>query len=433
MRHENNTSTVITPDFDTLLDYNFRAEGEYFVYSICGKVFILSLAAAGLALGAIAFGPLGATAGCVLSAVTGLGLIVLVSPFLLPPLTLAAQRTRQFMDASIISDQLDHMTRAFTGPDKNEIIHEILQQDENAPFGIRSQESAQLIIELSSVNSSINEKWRSLCAYMNKQLPNGAHANNGKKLFNTVMSVIAHRIRQTSTIDHNDNLTLPKELKHIFDEINQPKWDTMGTAFFGKKVPDGINAMRLCFEEALKNIPKTSNTIQNPLDQLTPDVQKTLAKKLMAIVNAKRSAPSRCRAFEVDQFYCNFPDLTASRTFQERLEDIDFNFEDLPEQYQDPIAMTIMKEPVKVPCITKSEVTARYYDKATIEEMKKTGRNFDPVDNTSPLPTVIVVDEARQQEIRTFVEEKEREYFAANEPSRTEPVATNLAPTAMTV
>lgn len=69
------------------------------------------------------------------------------------------------------------------------IIDKILDKDNGLDWGFRSIESLVLKQILDYENYSVEEKWKSLIEYMTIKTYSKAYANNGKKLFNAILSV----------------------------------------------------------------------------------------------------------------------------------------------------------------------------------------------------------------------------------------------------
>lgn len=62
-----------------------------------------------------------------------------------------------------------------------------------------------------------------------------------------------------------------------------------------------------------------------------------------------------------------------------------------------------------VPCaVAGSSVSGRYYDRSTIEQMLKTGRIIDPMDNTSPLGNAKAAPLEFTREIKAYRERNQQ-------------------------
>lgn len=141
------------------------------------------------------------------------------------PFSISAQYTRQFKANHDIQPKID-LILAFTDKHLQQfIINQIIDKDNQYAWGMRSYESACLIWKLNS-SSPLEEKWETLKKYLNAKADNGSFIHNGKKLFNTILSVtdditplmLLQLAAQQNNLDYIKNeIKLHPELLHERD------------------------------------------------------------------------------------------------------------------------------------------------------------------------------------------------------------------------
>ncbi len=124
------------------------------------------------------------SAGCVLGATVG---AVTASP----ALTYAAKKTRKFLSNDDINSSLSIISEITDRDVQHYFINKIINEDKRSSWlSVRSYESYCLINSLKSDDYEIEDKWKELISYLKAKTSSGAYVNNGKKLFNTVLTLM---------------------------------------------------------------------------------------------------------------------------------------------------------------------------------------------------------------------------------------------------
>lgn len=161
------------------------------------------------------------------------------------PFAISAKQTRKFQAKNEIENSLNQLAAIIDKQIQETMIQSIVKEDNKNSWGIRSYTSYLLKSTLKNENISVDQKWGALNNYLNEQSSEGKYVNNGKKLFNTALSVIKAKAREIKI----SNTNIKEELEAIKRIVSKDSWKKEGYGLFSNHFPTGVKKLREFFKK----------------------------------------------------------------------------------------------------------------------------------------------------------------------------------------